>query len=364
MEFKKRTFTYKHTVFNILKNFSALEFVVFIQPKTLALPGFGIVFRDISELVDYARKIGGEKCNFDSYSLAELNNKFTAEGVPEEANTIAWRDKIVFNVDGVWMSNAQAMAIQGNTLSLLSSAPRLSNQQVIGLWWALQVINNSVSSFKVFDDIDAVAEWMDTQPEEGSKFIRALFHAGFVEAVDDVRPAVLGQLMKFLKSTGIQTHKMDREDLVDSESGVDIYGGGLVIGRFASFGAILYAAGLIATTPENLRHLVTSDFDDWVLKSFVLGYGRVPTELEVEKVISKAIAWAWAAGKKIGFHDHEIIDDRDFEDNGEFIKKQIQVKTFLGVNELESLGLTDREIFPSLHKWLVGTLETSVERAA
>ncbi|MGP1715632.1 MAG: hypothetical protein ACTS9Y_00505 [Methylophilus sp.] len=360
-------FDYKGIRFKVLKPFAAQQFVLFLIPESL--PAWAVNFKDIASFVNYARTLKPGKYNFDAFTLKEILEREMK--LPAELMALAERDGVIYKVNNAWVSESETKRLiywksdtesdtnaTENALSETkqqeSETLRLHEFDVPGLFWAINVVRAMCKSHLIFEDISQAVRWIENNSNQNDKLIKVLCEGGFIDSEDDVRPAVMGQLLKHLNNMGIVSHKLEREDLIESESGVDISGGGLTIGKSVKFGAVLYSAGLIATTPAELRHLVSSDFDNWTLKASIISKGRAPTLLELDMIQCCAMAWAWAAGKKLGFHEHEIFDDGDFEFNGVFIKKQLATNSFVGISELSNHGMTDREIFPLMHKWLVG----------
>lgn len=69
----------------------------------------------------------------------------------------------------------------------------------------------------------------------------------------------------------------------------------------------------------------------------------------------EATAWAWAAGKHLGFAEADIIRDQDYEGEGRHIRKCLALGAYFGINGLMAAGMCDhprRGGYPLMVKWV------------
>src|SRR3546814_296386 len=68
---------------------------------------------------------------------------------------------------------------------------------------------------------------------------------------------------------------------------------------------------------------------------------------------TEATAWAFAAGRAIGLPDHVIIEDQDYDGEGEGIRFGLALNAYVGINGMVRGGMCESvRAYPAMIKWL------------
>lgn len=148
---------------------------------------------------------------------------------------------------------------------------------------------------------------------------------------------------------------------------VDIKDGVLLLDPKARASAVLHEAGHLATLPGKFRHLAQSDVagaQKAMLKSVDFNDPDGPLQRAALQCSDpEATAWAWAAGVHLGLAAEAIIQDDEYENNGAFVRMQLQTRGYMGINGLAHAGFCVTKpgalavarglpAYPQLARWL------------
>lgn len=148
---------------------------------------------------------------------------------------------------------------------------------------------------------------------------------------------------------------------------VQIEAGSLRVHPEALVSDVLHEAGHLAVVPARWRHLIDGNVDEGIQRMFEEAdrLDLPPDGPESRALLqageAEATAWAWAAGKHLGFPDDTIIRDSDYSNEGPWIRRGLALDEYLGINGLCYAGFCGRgllgrrkklPIYPNLAFWL------------
>lgn len=172
--------------------------------------------------------------------------------------------------------------------------------------------------------------------------------------------------MDFLASIGLAV------SVVEGAQGflkrVAIVAGGLQVDPRAAVSDLLHEAGHVAIMPSLYRHYLTGDIKGG-MKAM---YADIETQnLDPDGPLWRAAiqvrdecatAWAFAAGTALGLPAEQIIQDHEYQGDGDWIRLALSLNSYLGVNGLAHAGFCvvranpyskdERPVYPALAYWL------------
>ena len=179
-------------------------------------------------------------------------------------------------------------------------------------------------------------------------------------------PQDLEAIVVFLDRVGIAAELLDHpvEGFLD---GVVVEHGRLRIGPNAQVEAVLHEAGHLATMPKPFRHLLGDNLArgqrqvfEWVRQADLdPECALVKHLLQVSDL--EATAWAFAAGRALGFPDEKIIPDHGYGGEGASIRVCCQLGRYFGINGLAAAGMCDHGFaarmrgnpaYPAMLRWV------------
>ncbi|WP_236467711.1 hypothetical protein [Pseudomonas syringae] len=170
--------------------------------------------------------------------------------------------------------------------------------------------------------------------------------------------------MKFLVSIGLP---------VQVEAGacsfiehVAVFEGGLRVDSQAHASGLLHEAGHLAVMPARFRHFLSGNLSEGMSRAFAEldQLGLEPDDPLMRAMLQtsdpEVTAWAWAAGKAIGLPDEMIIEDDDYQGEGEAIRISLAANAYVGIYGLSHAGFCvvrrnpyrPLPVYPELAQWL------------
>lgn len=157
-------------------------------------------------------------------------------------------------------------------------------------------------------------------------------------------PASLQKIQAFLQDKGIALHLVDSE-LQGFIPGVRMLDGELHVGTNATVDGVLHEAGHLAITPKPFRHLMTGNLSRGQ-REMVDTLTRADADIEgalsrhaMQCSDTEATAWAFAAGRALGFSDEEVILSSSYDGEGDTIRLALSMGQYLGVNGMAAAGM-------------------------
>lgn len=170
--------------------------------------------------------------------------------------------------------------------------------------------------------------------------------------------------MQFLSAIGLQVQvEAGASGFIDRVAVVE---GGLRVDPLAPASGLLHEAGHLAVMPTRFRHFLTGNLGEGMRQAFA---ALDQLDLEPDDPLMRAMlqtsdpevtAWAWAAGKAIGLPDEIIIEDDDYQGEGEGIRIALAANSYVGINGLSHAGFCVPRrnpyralpVYPELAHWL------------
>jgi hypothetical protein len=169
--------------------------------------------------------------------------------------------------------------------------------------------------------------------------------------------------VKFLRSIGLELIESDNAsgflDTIKIDAGKIYYQPGKT-----SPANILHEAGHLAVLPLRYRARAGECVDD-VICEMCDEMGEMlaadpdlsPDAPEMRAIMqageTEATAWAFAAGRAIGLPDHVIIEDQDYDGEGEGIRFGLALNAYVGINGMVRGGMCESvKAYPARTKWL------------
>lgn len=134
---------------------------------------------------------------------------------------------------------------------------------------------------------------------------------------------------------------------------------------------LLHEAGHLAITPSQYRTWMSDDLEQGQkamledVQRIVKQTGDVDGPLyraAVQTSDVEATAWAWAAGKRLGLDETQIIQDDEYDGQGADLRLQLSMRRYLGINGLQHAGFCatsesagkymNLPVYPQLARWL------------
>jgi len=131
---------------------------------------------------------------------------------------------------------------------------------------------------------------------------------------------------------------------------------------------LLHEAGHLATVPGCFRHFFSGNVDSGQRRSLE---ALNEIEAEIDSPVFRAVmqcsdpeatAWAWAVGKYLGIREKDIIEDEDYNGEGEGIRTMLSLNSYVGINGLAHAGfcsIRERSVainglpaYPKLAMWV------------
>ena len=127
---------------------------------------------------------------------------------------------------------------------------------------------------------------------------------------------------------------------------------------------LLHEAGHLAVLPKQYRMRAGECVDD-IIHEMCEEMGEAlaanpdlsPDAPEMRAIMqageTEATAWAFAAGRAIGLPDHVIIEDEDYDGEGEGIRFGLALNAYVGINGIVRGGMCQSvKAYPTMIKWL------------
>ena len=175
----------------------------------------------------------------------------------------------------------------------------------------------------------------------------------------------LHKVAAFLNRIGIVATFVD-EPLHGFLDGVKIHQGQIQIGTNAQVEDVLHEAGHLATTPKPFRHWMNDNLAKGQKKALdAMTRLNVNPESDLGRHVlqftdTEATAWAYAAGKELGFDDAKIISDQSYDGDGASIRAMCRMGKYFGVSGLVAAGMCDSGLaakmrgnpaYPAMLRW-------------
>ena len=164
----------------------------------------------------------------------------------------------------------------------------------------------------------------------------------------------------FLSKIGIKTNERPKAtgflDYVIIENGQIFYDP-----NNATVNDILHEAGHIAVLPSPVRNKANNNLNsvyDIICQNAKKHFDiRNPDSPESRAYLqcgeTEATAWAWAAGKAIGLPKEIIIEDSDYENEGENMRTMLSLNSYYGINGLVAGNMVESvKSYPKMIRWL------------
>lgn len=147
---------------------------------------------------------------------------------------------------------------------------------------------------------------------------------------------------------------------------VAVVEGGLRADPQAPASGLLHEAGHLAVMPTRFRHFLSGNLGEGMRRAFAAldQLDLAPDDPLLRAMLQtsdpEVTAWAWAAGKAIGLPDQMIIEDDDYQGEGEGIRIALAANSYLGINGLSHAGFCvvrqnpyrPLPVYPELAHWL------------
>ncbi|MBO3462856.1 hypothetical protein G7B40_031505 [Aetokthonos hydrillicola Thurmond2011] len=168
----------------------------------------------------------------------------------------------------------------------------------------------------------------------------------------------------FLISIGIEI------EIQESTKGffdhIHIEDGRLIVDKNASINDILHEAGHLAVLPGRFRKYASGNISGAIKRMLEEIDFSNPDAPEARAAIQcgdvEATAWAWAAGMHLELPPEIVIEDADYDHEGEEMRLTLNSNSFFGINGLAAAGfcvtnkafsaLTGKPVYPNLAMWL------------
>lgn len=161
----------------------------------------------------------------------------------------------------------------------------------------------------------------------------------------------LKTVLSFLDLIGIKNARLKKmpKNLFFEEVG--IWHGSIICNNFTNIGYLLHEIGHVAIVPFRFRKYCHIDMDKSLEKITNIPGVELDDAL-INTSDQEATAWAYAAGKHLGFDEDLIIRDEDYDGQGSEIRFALESKCFGGINGLRAGGMLDSvKNYPNLTKW-------------
>lgn len=147
---------------------------------------------------------------------------------------------------------------------------------------------------------------------------------------------------------------------------VHIVEGGLMVDPRARASGLLHEAGHLAIAPTRYRHHLSGDLYKGLQKIMdeVLALKLDPDDPLMRAVLQmsdqEVTAWAWAAGKASGIPDEFIIQDDEYDNDGDSLRIALSLSRYTWINGLSHAGFCvprknpyrSLPVYPELAFWL------------
>ena len=175
------------------------------------------------------------------------------------------------------------------------------------------------------------------------------------------------ECMAFLREVGFEVQEQSGAGGV--VPGVKIQEGALLVDpETALVSDVLHEAGHLATVPGRFRKWFTGNVQGGQKRIMeVLEHENVDPDSPMFRAIiqcsdTEATAWAWAAGRHLGFPEEKIIRDKDYGEDGESIRLMLSLNSYVGIHGLANAGfcctrpilsdVTGLPAYPELKMWV------------
>lgn len=163
-------------------------------------------------------------------------------------------------------------------------------------------------------------------------------------------------IVKFLRSIGLDVRE------VPAAKGfipyIEIQDGILFYDHNAEASSLLHEAGHLAILTGDARSHCGSDVSS-VQRLMFDAYSHLEPDHPALRVAlqsgdCEATAWAWAAGRHLGIPDEDIIQDHEYEGEGDDVRLRLQLNAYFGINGLRATGIchSGKDGYPRLNYWL------------
>lgn len=175
----------------------------------------------------------------------------------------------------------------------------------------------------------------------------------------------ISQISEFLNQHDIELIHLN-EAIHGFVSGVKIKKGTLLVGNNATLDSILHEAGHLAITPKPFRHLMSGNLSSGLKKMFeVLSDKNLDPDSElmrhsIQCSDPEATAWAFAAGRLLGFKDDLIILNSSYDGEGALVREMLASNAYVGIHGLRHAGMCAHGIaarsrgipaYPQMLRW-------------
>ena len=169
----------------------------------------------------------------------------------------------------------------------------------------------------------------------------------------------LSRVVDFLQSIGLEM--VQRQSVKGFVNHVRIVAGAIEFDAKCSFADLLHECGHVAIVPAEFRGHLNDDVEESFQKIFEL---YVDLELDDPRKIAfmqagdaEATAWTWAAGKKLGLADKQIIRDRDYQGAGADQRLALSMRHHYGIQGLRRSGMCAHKFkfdkqYPEMLRWV------------
>lgn len=157
-------------------------------------------------------------------------------------------------------------------------------------------------------------------------------------------------IQSFLQERGIDLALVD-EAIEGFVPGVEIKNGTLRVGTNATVDSVLHEAGHLANTPKPFRRLMDGNMAKGIRKMFqsIQAAGLDPEDPLFVGAIQcsdpEASAWAFAAGRSMGFADEITILDSSYDGEGAGIRRALAMSQYAGINGMARTGMCAHGFF-------------------
>lgn len=160
----------------------------------------------------------------------------------------------------------------------------------------------------------------------------------------------------FLREIGLVVHE------VESANGfiphIEIHDGEIYCDPDAEASALIHEAGHLACLTGDARSHCGCDVGSTQRMMYehymALDHDHPALRVAMQSGDPEATAWAWAAGKHLGIPDEFIIQNHEYDGEGEQIRLCLQLNAYLGINGLRATGICHTRAggYPNMNYWL------------
>ncbi|ASW03637.1 hypothetical protein [Paraburkholderia aromaticivorans] len=156
------------------------------------------------------------------------------------------------------------------------------------------------------------------------------------------RPGTVDRVLAFFNDIGIPARY--EPGATAFTEGVRIECGELLVDPACRISVLLHEGAHLAITPKRFRHLMCGNLYAGRREMFrQVGELGLPPDTPLYRAViqssdPEATAWAFAAGLHLGFSREEIIEDDQYDGDGETIRLALFLRSYSGINGLAHAG--------------------------